>query len=74
MSPLNPSVNAPAASLLVLFGRVDMGTVGQVVYGGGKFLQRFTGVLDPSPRLSMEWFSKVVVPIAILEHRSGDAM
>jgi hypothetical protein len=53
-----------------------------VVYGYRKFLQRFLGVLDPSPQLIMEYFLQVAVTVTILEHRRnlfvrrpcGDAM
>jgi hypothetical protein len=54
-----------------MFGCVDMGTVGQVVYVGSKFQQRFPGVLDPSPQMSMECFRQVVALVAILKHHSN---
>jgi hypothetical protein len=53
-----------------MFGLVEIGMVGQVVCGGSKFLQRFSGVLEPS-QLSMEYFRQPVVLVAILLHRSN---
>jgi hypothetical protein len=52
--------------------------MGQVVYGGSKFLQ----ILPYFFKLSMKCFWQVVAPVVILEHRSnlfvlrssGDAM
>jgi hypothetical protein len=55
----------------VLFGQVALGMVGQMPYGGSKFLQRFPGVLDPS-QLSMKCLCQVVITVAILEHRSNN--
>jgi hypothetical protein len=52
----------------VLFSQVYMGMVGQVVYGSRKFPQRFPGMLDPSPQLSMECFRQVAIIVVILVH------
>jgi hypothetical protein len=66
----------------MLFSQVNVGMVGEVICGSGKFLQRFPGVLDTSLQLIMECFHQVVVTVVILKHRSifficcpgGDAM
>jgi hypothetical protein len=55
----------------VLFSRVNIGTVGQVVCGFSKYLQRFSSVLDTSSELSMECFCQVVVTVVVFEHRSN---
>jgi hypothetical protein len=45
--------------------------VGQAVYSGNKFLQKFPAVLDPSPQLSMECFHQVVIIVVIpMHHRN----
>jgi hypothetical protein len=53
-----------------LIGRVDIGTGNHAVYVDEQFLESFPGELGPSLKLSMESFRRVVVTVAIVEHRS----